>query len=43
MGYPTPEMRDRMKGVKPGTPPAGSAGASSANGDRRRDHEKKEN
>lgn len=31
-GYPTPEMRKKMQGVKPGTPPSGPAGASSANG-----------
>lgn len=31
-GYPTPEMREQMKDVQPGTPPAGPAGASSANG-----------
>jgi hypothetical protein len=31
MGYPTPEMRKKMQGVKPGTPPSGPAGASSAN------------
>lgn len=31
-GYPTPEMRKKMEGVKPGTPPSGPAGASSANG-----------
>ena len=31
-GYPTPEQRKKMEGVKPGTPPSGPAGASSANG-----------
>lgn len=30
MGYPTPEMRKKMQGIKPGTPPPGPAGASSA-------------
>lgn len=33
-GYPTPEMRKKMQDVKPGTPPSGPAGASSANGKR---------
>jgi hypothetical protein len=32
MGYPTPQQREQMKGVRPGTPPKGPAGASSANG-----------
>lgn len=30
-GYPTPGQRKQMQGVKPGTPPTGPAGASSAN------------
>lgn len=30
-GYPMPEMRERMRGIRPGVPPSGPAGASSAN------------
>lgn len=33
-GYPTPGMRKKMQDAKPGTPPPGPAGASSANGRR---------
>lgn len=31
MGYPASKQRERMKDIKPGTPPSGPAGASSAN------------
>lgn len=37
MGYPTPEQREQWKGVTPGTPPPGPAGAASANRTRQQD------